>query len=72
MNIGVDIGWTIKGIRALGMRNTIAPDSFRIISELVKRGDIVYLISKVNSTQKADVEYWLKEVDFFNQTGIIP
>ena len=72
MKIGIDIGWTIKGVRAHGFRNTIAPDSFQVISALIKRGDNVFLISKVNSTQKIDVERWLIETDFFNQTGVKP
>ena len=72
MKIGIDVGWTIKGVRAHGFRNTIAPDSLYIISELVKRGDDVFLISKVNSEQKKEVEDWLAKTDFFNQTGVKP
>lgn len=72
MNIGIDIGWTIKGVRPDGDANKIAPDSFRVIRELVKRGDSVYLISKCNSSQKQHVEEWLKEIEFFNKTGVNP
>ena len=73
MNIGIDIGWTIKGVRHPEIDfDKIAPDSFRIISNLIKRGDNVYLISKCNSAQKENVEKWLKDSDFFNNTGVNP
>ena len=72
MNIGIDVGWTIKGIRGESDKNKIAPNSFKIISEFIKRGDVVYLISKCNSIQKEHVELWLKDVDFFNKTGVNP
>jgi len=70
MNIGIDIGWTIKGIRGDSDKNKIAPNSFKVISELVKRGDNVYMISKCNSRQKEEVERWLSYVNFFNLTGV--
>ncbi len=72
MNIGIDLGYTIKGVRSDGHSDRIAPDSFRVISELVKRGDNVFIISKVTSEQKGRAEIWLKNVDFFNQTGVNP
>jgi len=72
MNIAIDLGWTIKGVRSDGHSNRIAPDSFRVISELVKRGDNVFIISKVTSEQKERAEKWLENVDFFNKTGVNP
>jgi len=72
MNIGIDLGWTIKGVRSDGHSDRIAPDSFRVISELVKRGDNVFIISKVTSEQKFRAEKWLTDVDFFNKTGVNP
>jgi len=72
MNIGIDLGWTIKGVRSDGHSDRIAPDSFRVISELVKRGDNVFIISKVTSEQKFRAEKWLTDVDFFNKTSVNP
>jgi len=72
MRIGIDLGWTVKGHKPSNERDLPAPDSFRVISELIKRGDIVYIISKVNSEQKARCETWLKHHDFFNKTGVKP
>src|SRR5579862_1684003 len=72
MNIGVDLGWTVKGVRANGNKDTIAPDSFSVIKCLVNRGDTVFVISKVNSAQKERAEKWLKDVNFFEETGIKP
>jgi hypothetical protein len=72
MNIGIDLGFTIKGVRREGNRDKIAPDSFRVIAELVKRGDTVFIISKVTSEQKVRAEKWLNDVDFYNQTGVKP
>lgn len=71
MNIGIDVGWTIKGVRREKDRDKIAPESFRVIKRLVQRNSgTVYLISKVDSYQKQRVEEWLKKTDFFNQTGV--
>jgi hypothetical protein len=72
MNIGVDIGWTLKGVRAENDKDKTAPNSFRIIRDIISRGHEIFLISKCNSRQKEEVEKWLKEVDIFNQTGIKP
>lgn len=72
MKIGIDLGWTIKGHKPSNERDLPAPDSFRVISELVRRGDIVYIISKVNSEQKARCEKWLETHDFFDKTGVKP
>jgi len=72
MNIGVDLGWTIKGVRMTGDRNKIAPDSFRVLKRLIDRGDKIFIISKVNSEQKERAEKWLKDVRFFEETGINP
>ncbi len=72
MRIGVDLGYTIKGVRSDGHSNRIAPDSFRVISELVKRGDNVFIISRVTSEQKERAEQWLSDTNFFNQTGVNP
>jgi hypothetical protein len=72
MNIGIDIGWTLKGVRAEYSKNRTAPNSFETIRKLVKRGDTVYFISKCNSSQKAEVEQWIKEVDLFKQTNTNP
>jgi hypothetical protein len=70
--IGIDIGWTIKGERQEGDRNKPAPESFRIISRMVELGYDVYLISKVDSKQREEVEQWLTSTDFFNKTGVKP
>lgn len=72
MNIGIDLGWTIKGVRPTGDRHIIAPHSFRVIKQFITRGDKVFIISKVDSEQKARAEKWLADVDFFKQTGINP
>ena len=72
MKIGIDLGWTIKGHKPSNERDLPAPDSFRVISELVRRGDLVYIISKVNSEQKARCEKWLETHDFFDKTGVKP
>jgi hypothetical protein len=72
MNIGIDLGYTIKGVRSDGHSNRIAPDSFRVIEDFIKRGDEVFIISKVTSEQKERAETWLKNVDFFNKTGVNP
>jgi hypothetical protein len=72
MNIGIDIGYTIKGVRREGNSKIVAPNSVDTIKKLVDRGDIVYLISKANSAQKEDCENFLREIDFFNKTGVNP
>ena len=72
MNIGIDLGWTIKGVRADNDKHKTAPNSFRIIRALVNRGDTVFIISKVTSEQKERAEQWLSDTDFFNQTGVNP
>lgn len=72
MNIGIDLGWTVKGVRALGDRDIIAPLSFEVISRLVKRGDTIFIISKVNSEQRERAQKWLKKVKFFEKTGVKP
>jgi len=72
MNIGIDLGWTIKGVRADNDTHKTAPNSFRIIRALVNRGDTVFIISKVTSEQKVRAERWLDNEDFFNQTGVKP
>lgn len=71
-NIAIDIGWTLKGVRKDNDRNKTAPDSFRVVRHLVNQGHNVFLISKVNSRQKEDVERWLENVNFFNETGVKP
>ena len=70
MIIGIDIGWTIKGIRIENNKNKTAPNSFDTIKSWVERGDTIYLISKANSTQKEKVETWLSETNFFEFTGV--
>lgn len=72
MRVGIDLGWTVKGHKPSNERDLPAPESFRVISELVRRGDVVYIISKVTSEQKERAEKWLKEHDFFNKTGVKP
>lgn len=73
MNVGIDIGWTIKGVRPENNQDKIAPDSFRVIKRLVQTcGGKVFLISKVNSAQRERCEKWLKDTEFFEQTGVKP
>lgn len=70
MNIGIDIGNTIKGWK--GDKNAVPPDTFRIITDWVKKFNNIYLISRVNQEQKDIVEMWLWDTDFFKQTGVDP
>jgi len=72
MRIGIDLGWTVKGHKPSKDRDLPAPDSFRVISELVRSGNIIYIISKVTSEQKERAEKWLQLHDFFNKTGVKP
>ncbi len=72
MNIAIDLGWTIKGVRADNDTHKIAPDSFRIIRAFINRGDNVFIISKVTSEQKIRAEQWLSNEDFFNKTSVNP
>ncbi len=68
--IGIDVGWTIKGVKSEKNGDKVAPDCLRIISSWVNRKDDVFIISKVNSFQKTDVELWLKKTNFFEITGV--
>lgn len=72
LNIGIDIGWTIKGFKPHNDKNIPSPGSFDIITELIQRNHNIFLISKVNSEQKQKVEEWLKIHDFFNITKVKP
>jgi hypothetical protein len=70
-NIGIDVGWTIKGIKGEeGKKNEPMPHSFDVIKKIVKEFDNVYLISKADSRQKAEVEEWLFQNYFFEITGV--
>jgi hypothetical protein len=70
MKIGIDIGWTIKGVRSENDRSKIAPESFRIIKNMIDKGHEVYLISKVNDAQRARTFEWLKDTKILENTGI--
>lgn len=72
IRIGIDLGWTVKGHKPTNERDLPAPDSFRVISEFVSSGYVVYIISKVTSEQKERAEKWLAKHDFFNVTGVKP
>ena len=72
MNIGIDLGWTIRGVRIENNRDKIAPNSLETIRKLVDRGDNIYFISKVNSTQKENMEQWIKDINLFESTQTNP
>ena len=71
-NLGIDIGWTIKGDRISGNKDLPALNSFEIIKKLHNYFDNIYFISKCNSEQKLHVEEWLIKYDVFNQTKVSP
>jgi hypothetical protein len=70
--IGIDVGWTIKGVKSENDRFKPSPNCFRIITSWINRGDDIFIISKVNSYQKKEVEEWLEKNNFFNITGVKP
>lgn len=70
MNIGIDIGNTIVGNKALMDKYWIDPNCFKVIKRIVSEFDNVYLISRVNQDQRDRSLKWIKEVDLFNKTGI--
>lgn len=69
MILGLDFGLTVVDTRHYP--RVAFPNAIRVIRRLVKeRADKVYIISKVNETQKESVENWIQENDFFAITGI--
>jgi hypothetical protein len=71
-NLGIDLGWTIVGNRDTGDRYELAHNAFEVIKAIKPYFNDVYIISKVNSEQKERSLKWIKDVDFFNSTGISP
>jgi len=69
-NLGIDIGWTIKGNRATGNKDEPAPNSFDVIKNLHSRFDNIYFISKCNSVQKWHVEEWLLKYEVLKNTNV--
>lgn len=77
MNVGIDLGRTIVDSDSTRIGSHFAekqpfPHAFEIIKKLVNICDNVYIVSKVNSEQKAAAEKWFTDVDFYNATGIKP
>lgn len=68
-NLGLDLGRTIVGQRG-GDRTYVEPKAFEIIKKLTKEFDNTYIISRVNEEQRERSLNWLKEVNFFEETGI--
>lgn len=71
-NLGIDLGWTIVGNRVTGDKYEVQSACFTTILRLTKYFDNVYIISKVNSTQKESSLKWIESVEFFNKTNIKP
>ncbi len=69
-NIGIDIGWTIKGNRGTGDKESYAPHSMETIKRIKPHFDNIFLISKCNSAQKEHVEEWLYRNGVLEELGI--
>lgn len=69
MNIGYDLGRTIKG-PTKNDYNKAFPDALEVIAKLSKRYSNSYIISRVNSEQRERAIKWLIDEDFYNKTGI--
>jgi 5'(3')-deoxyribonucleotidase len=73
MNIGIDIGGTIKDVRypdGTIAHSGVAPHSFRVINELRKKGHVPFIISKVTTEQKDRAEKWIESTGLYPKTGI--
>lgn len=68
LNIGIDLGRTIKGPTAEKYSEPFE-NAFEVISKLTKIYN-VYIVSRVNSEQRDRGIKWLEEKDFYNVTGV--
>lgn len=69
MNIGYDLGRTIKG-PTKEQYNDEMPGAFDVISKLTKKFNNSYIVSRVNSEQRERAINWLNNKNFYNITGI--
>lgn len=69
MNIGYDLGRTIKG-PTKEQYNDEMPGAFDVISKLTKKFNKSYIVPRVNSEQRERAINWLNNKNFYNITGI--
>lgn len=67
MNLGIDLGRTVV---CRENNNKPFDDCFNVIRELTHLFNNSFVISRVNSAQREKSIEWLKDNDFYNQTGI--
>lgn len=68
-NLGIDLGRTIKG-PTKDDYNKPFPDAFEVISQLTKKFNNIYVVSRVNSDQRERAIKWLEDEKFYDLTGI--
>lgn len=74
-NIGIDLGRTIvqsdpKVIGSHFKDKRPFDRAFEVIKKLAKAGNIIYIVSKVDSQQKEAAHNWFAHINFFNEAGV--
>lgn len=65
-NLGIDIGNVLRTIEI-----DILPNAFEVIERLQYKFNNIYIISRVNDSQRERALRWFETSDIFNRTGII-